>query len=235
MNALARRDATAKVAAAAVLTVGLLVTLDPVTSLVAIALELAVAPLAGLSYPALLRRGWPLLVGALGVVVFSALLSAEPLVPAATSASRYALRLVAVALPGVLAFATIDPTDLADSLMAHLRVPARFAIGALAAFRLVPLLTSEWRQLVLARRARGVDAGWNPVARLRLFASAMFALLVGAIRRGIRLATAMEARGFDSGAPRTTARPAHFGVADALVIAGGAMVAALALAAGYWA
>jgi energy-coupling factor transport system permease protein len=166
-------------------------------------------------------------------VVFSALLSAEPFAQAAADALRYALRLIAVALPGMLVFATIDPTDLADSLMAHLRVPPRFAIGALAAFRLVPLLNAEWRQLVLARRARGVDAGWNPIARLRLFASAMFALLVGAIRRGIRLATAMEARGFDSGVPRTIARPTRFGLPDALVVASGAALAAVALLAGH--
>jgi energy-coupling factor transport system permease protein len=224
------RDATAKLAAAAILTLALLVTLDPVTSLAAIALELAIAPLAGLRYGTLLRRGWPLLVSALGVVVATALFSSG----ATSEALKYAIRLIAVALPGVLAFATIDPTELADSLMAHLRVPPRFAIGALAAFRLVPLLTAEWRQLVLARRARGVDAGWNPVARLRLFASAMFALLVGAIRRGIRLATAMEARGFDSGVPRTVARATHFGWKDGLVVAGGAAVAAIALLTGHW-
>ena len=66
--------------------------------------------------------------------------------------------------------------------------------------------------LTLARRARGVDAGRNPVARLRLFASTAFALLVGAIRRGTRLAVAMDARGFDSGVPRDRrARRQHFG------------------------
>jgi energy-coupling factor transport system permease protein len=96
----------------------------------------------------------------------------------------------------------------------------------------MPLLTEEWQQLTLARRARGIDAGWNPLARFQLAASTAFALLVGAIRRGTRLATAMEARGFDSGAARTSARTAHFGPADALVIAGGAAMAAISLLAG---
>ena len=117
-----------------------------------------------------------------------------------------ALRVGAMAIPGVLALATTDPTDLADALIQQLRVSPRFAIGALAAFRMLPLLAGEWRLIAMARRARGVDAGWNPVRRLRLFASTMFALLVGAIRRGTRLATAMDARGFDSGVPRTHAR-----------------------------
>jgi energy-coupling factor transport system permease protein len=109
------------------------------------------------------------------------------------------------------------------------RVPARFAIGALAAFRLVPLLADEWELLTLARRARGVDAGRNPVARVRLFTSTMFALLVGAIRRGTRLATAMDARGFDSHLPRSVARPQRFTAADAALVAGALVVASVAI------
>jgi energy-coupling factor transport system permease protein len=242
---LARRDATAKLLAATVCTGALLVSLNPVTALVGIALQLAIAPLAGLRYRALLRRSWPLLTGALGVFAFTVLFSTHRSGPvllsafgfavhraAAVGALSYALRLIAVALPGLLAFATIDPTDLADSLMAHLRVPPRFAIGTLAAFRLMPLLADEWRLLTLARRARGVDAGWNPVSRLRLVASTTFALLVGAIRRGTRLATAMEARGFDSGVPRTIARPTQFGPLDLVVIAAAALLATVALFAG---
>ncbi len=162
--------------------------------------------------------------------MFTSLFSDQP--DAVHSALSYALRLIAIGLPGMLVFATIDPTDLADSLMAHLRVSPRFAIGALAAFRLMPLLTDEWRQLSLARRARGIDAGWNPLARARLSGSTAFALLVGAIRRGTRLATAMEARGFDSGTARTSARQAYFGALDVMVVAGGAVVAAVALLAG---
>ena len=42
-----------------------------------------------------------------------------------------------------------------------------------------------------------------------------FALLVGALRRGGRLAVAMDARGFDSGVPRTFARRQRFTAPDA--------------------
>ena len=146
------------------------------------------------------------------------------------AAISVALRLLAVALPGIIVLATTDPTDLADALVQNAKAPARFAIGALAAFRLMPLLGEEWRMLTLARRARGIDGGANPVARVRLFASLTFALLVGAIRQGTRLATAMDARGFDSGAPRTIARPAYFGRADWLLVLAGALLAAGALA-----
>ena len=82
-----------------------------------------------------------------------------------------------------------------------------------------------------ARRARGVDAGRNPFAAIKIFSSTTFALLVGAIRRGTRLATAMDARGFDSGVPRTIARPQRFGPADWLLIAAAAAVGAVAIGA----
>jgi energy-coupling factor transport system permease protein len=239
---LARRNPVAKLAASIVLTLVLLATLDPVAPTVALAVELAVVPLFGLRYGTLLRRAWPLLVAMLGVVLTLVIFAAErtgavviALGPftvttgVLTDALGLSLRLLAVALPGVLVFTTTDPTDLADGLIQHLKAPPRFAIGTLAAFRLVPLLGDEWEMLSLARRARGVDAGRDPVRRLRLFASTAFALLVGAIRRGTRLATAMDARGFDSGVPRTVARPQHFGFADALLVAGAMATAGLAL------
>jgi energy-coupling factor transport system permease protein len=239
---LARRNPVAKLAASLVLTLALLATLDPVAPAVALAVELAVVPLFGIGYGTLLRRSWPILLAVVGVVVTLVLFAAErtgavviALGPFSITTGVLAdalglsLRLLAVALPGVLVFTTTDPTDLADGLIQHLKAPPRFAIGTLAAFRLVPLLGDEWEMLTLARRARGVDPGRDPVRRLRLFASTAFALLVGAIRRGTRLATAMDARGFDSGVPRTVARPQRFALADAALIAGAALTAVAAL------
>lgn len=239
---LARRNPVAKLGAGLLFSLPLLATVDPVTPAVAIAIELAVLPLFGLRYGALLRRGWPLLIGMLSITVTLVIFAAErtgptvatlgPLVVTTgvlVNALGLALRMLAVALPGVIVFATVDPTDLADALVQNLRAPARFAIGALAAFRLVPLLGQEWQMLGLARRARGVDAGRNPVARLRLFAATAFALLVGAIRRGTRLAVAMDARGFDAGVPRTAARRQHFRAADTALVLGALMLAAAPL------
>ncbi len=239
---LARRNPTAKLAAALVLSLTLLSTLDPVTPAVALALQLATVPAFGIRYRALLRRAWPLLAAGAGVmltlVIFAAERTGRVLVELGpidittgvlNSGLGLALRLLAVALPGVLVFATTDPTDLADSLVQNARAPARFAIGALAAFRLVPLLAEEWQSLSLARRARGIEAGRNPMTKLRIFADTAFALLVGAIRRGTRLALAMDARGFDSGVPRTYARRQRFGPADAVLIAGAAGLGAAAV------
>jgi len=124
----------------------------------------------------------------------------------------------------VIVFATTDPTDLADALVQNAKAPARFAIGALAAFRLLPLLGEEWQMLTLARRARGVDTG------VRGFPATAFALLVGALRRGGRLAVAMDARGFDSSADRTYARRQIFTSADVLLMIGALALAAAVLA-----
>ena len=83
--------------------------------------------------------------------------------------------------------------------------------------------------LTLARRARGIDAGGNPVKRLRLFGSTAFALMVGALRRGGRLAVAIDARGFDSGVLRTYARRQYFHGADWALLIGAALLSAAAL------
>lgn len=239
---LARRNPVAKLAAALVFSFALLATVDPVAPAVAIAIELAMLPFFGMRYATLLRRAWPLLLSALGVVLTLVLFAAErtgdvlldagPLLITSgvlTAGLGLGLRLIAVTLPGLAVFATTDPTDLADALIQNAKAPPRFAIGALAAFRLVPLLAQEWQMIAMARRARGVDAGHNPIAHLRLFVSTAFALLVGAIRRGTRLATAMDARGFDAGVSRTIARRQRFTGADVGLIGGAAALVAVAL------
>ena len=72
---------------------------------------------------------------------------------------------------------------------------------------------------------------------MRLFGGTVFTLLVGAVRRGTRLALAMDARGFDSTGPRTVARPQHVRrsdlalVAGALVLLAGSVAASAALGA----
>jgi energy-coupling factor transport system permease protein len=232
---LARRNPVAKLAAALLFSLPLLATIDPLTPALALAVELTLLPLFGLRYAALARQAWPLLLAGSGVLVTMVLFAADrtgELVALGPfdvttgvlgTAFGLILRLFAIALPGVIVFATTDPTDLADALVQNARAPARFAIGALAAFRLLPLLGAEWQMLTLARRARGMDAG------VRAFPATAFALLVGALRRGGRLAVAMDARGFDSTVPRTYARRQLFTSADALLMAGAVALAAAVL------
>ena len=58
-----------------------------------------------------------------------------------------------------------------------------------------------------------------------------FVLLVFAVRRGTKLAMAMEARGFGADVPRTWARPSRLHSRDAVAVLGGVVIMALALAA----
>jgi energy-coupling factor transport system permease protein len=62
-----------------------------------------------------------------------------------------------------------------------------------------------------------------------------FALLVLAIRRGSKLATAMEARGFGSDIPRTWARPSRLGTSDAVLLVVAVAIAATSIALAVWA
>ncbi|WP_313545706.1 energy-coupling factor transporter transmembrane component T family protein, partial [Leifsonia aquatica] len=135
------------------------------------------------------------------------------------------LRILAIGLPAVLLFITIDPTDLADGLAQLLHLPARFVLGGLAGLRLVGLFAEDWRALTLARRARGIAES----GAVRRMLGQSFALFVLSIRRGSKLATAMEARGFGSPTPRTWARPSVFRGRDWAALGIAALVAAVAV------
>jgi energy-coupling factor transport system permease protein len=226
---LARANPLAKILACLVLGLGAVLSGDPVTPALILAAALVCLGLGGIDMHAVLRRGWPILLSAAGLGATTLLFgdSDEPVL----TATAVTVRVLAIALPGVAVLLTIDPTDLADSLVQHARIPARFAYASLAALRLVPLLGLEWQTITDARRARGVEAGRNPIARLRLFWSVAFTLLVGAVRRGTRLAIAMDARGFDSTGPRTIARPQHVRASDIALLLGALALVAAAVAA----
>ncbi|HEX7189014.1 MAG TPA: energy-coupling factor transporter transmembrane component T [Actinomycetes bacterium] len=238
--ALARRNPVAKLAAVGIITVGMLLSLDAVTPAVLLLIEVLAFPFAGVRLGTLLRRSWPLLLSIAGVCVANVvaidrgdvLLDLGPVEVTSgglESAAAVALRLLALTLPGIVVLAATDPMDLADALVQRWHVPARFAYGALAALRLLPLLSADWQMIGRARRARGLDAGRSPVAHLRAFAGQVFSVLVAAVRRGVRLAQAMEARGFGAtGVERTVARPQPMRRGDWLLLA--ATLAAVVLA-----
>ncbi|CAN5297216.1 energy-coupling factor transporter transmembrane component T [soil metagenome] len=229
----------AKLFAALLLAVALIATLDPVSAGTALALELALFPFAGVPWRTFWRRTAVVWIAApltaLTILLYgqrSGVVHLEWLFIVVSDGSivlavATLLRVLAIALPAVVLFATVDLTAFADGLAQVLRLPARFVLGAFAALRLATLFTDDWRSLELARRARGVaDRG-----RLRRFASAAFALLVLSIRRGSSLATAMEARGFGGSTPRTWARPSTFGAREWLLLLVATLVATAALTA----
>ncbi|MGD6979359.1 MULTISPECIES: energy-coupling factor transporter transmembrane component T family protein [Citricoccus] len=244
-----RAHPLAKLAALLPVTAVLVASMDWVSSGLVLLVAVVLLPLSGISAGQFLRRAWLLVVAALASAWGTALvgqdtgrmlLEAGPVsvsVGSALAGAATGLRILAVALPGVIVFATTDPTDLADALAQRLRLPARFVLGALAAFRLLAVLTEEWRVLGHARRARGVGAGGGPVRRTTSWLGQVFGLFVQAIRRASRLAVTMEARGFGAGA-RTWARTSVFTAGDVRLVLGGcalaALAAGLALRTGAW-
>lgn len=248
---LARVNPVAKLAAALVLLVALFASLDGVTALVVLAGLAAVLPVSGLPVGALLDRSWLIGLAAVSIAVVNILFASEQagatvvaIGPLRLGAETVlgglglAARLIAIAAAGILATATSQPTEVADALVQQLRVSPRFAVGTLAALRLVPLLAVEWQTISIARRARGVDAGRSPLAAVRLFGGGLLALLVGAVRRGTRMALAMEARGFGAAPCRTSARVQRMRGADWAWIGGAFLLAAaavgLSVALGTW-
>lgn len=235
----ARINPVAKLGASALIALPLILTLDWVSAAVAFALECLLFPFAGLGWREFWARTWPVWLaapltaltialygetsGTVYVDWFVVRISEGSLELAAATF----FRVLAIALPSVVLFVTVDPTDLADGLGQVLRLPARFVLGALAGLRMVGLFVDDWRALELARRARGVaDRG-----RIRRFLGMAFALLVLSIRRGSKLATTMEARGFGAPGPRTWARESHFGGREWVLMAIGAAISAIAVTA----
>jgi energy-coupling factor transport system permease protein len=233
-----RVNPVTRIAAAVIVSLPLLVTLDWVSGATMVGLVLVAA--IGLGFPLafIARRVWPVLalapLAALNMALYGRPGGAVHvdwfLVHVTDNSLKLAgavlLRVLALGVPSILLFTGIDPTDLADGLAQVWKLPARFVLGALAGFRLLSRFVDDWRSLALARRARGLgDTG-----ALRRWATMAFAMLVIAIRRGSKLATAMEARGFGTAA-RTWARPSVVGRPDLVLVVCALLAVAVALAA----
>ncbi|HEV7848047.1 MAG TPA: energy-coupling factor transporter transmembrane component T [Mycetocola sp.] len=242
-SAIARVNPVAKLAVAVFLSVSLLLSIDVVSASVALVLVSILLFWSGLGARQFWMRTAPLWLAApfagLTTVLYGedsgALLLAWGLISVTEGSLSLGLaitlRVLAIGLPSIVLFATTDPTDLADGLAQVLRLPARFVLGGLAGMRMIGLFLDDWRALGQARRARGVG---DAHVLVRLGTQA-FALLVLAIRRGSKLATAMEAKGFGSDTPRTWARPSRFGFAEAVLLAIGVVIAGSSVAAAVFA
>lgn len=247
---LERIDPSTRLLALALLTTPLLISIDIVSASVSFALTLlVVAPLCGVGPARLFRRAWPLLLLAplTGVsMLFYGRASGQSYFEwgfihitenSVQLAIAVMIRVLAVGVPAVVFTADMDPTRLGDGLAQLWKLPTRFVIGAVAGVRLVTLFREDWTAVERARRARGLgDEG-----KLKRALQQSFSLLVLALRRGAKLATAMEARGFGAthnaeGQPieRTWARQAHFGGWDWAVVVGSLALSLFSLGIAVW-
>lgn len=208
---------------ALILCIPMFFTLDIMSASVAFGLEMLLLWIGGIAPWTVLRKTWPVWIAAAGSFVSVALYGKTSGVVLAnlggfvviSQGSLYLalatfLRVAAIAVPGVMLALGLDPTDLADGLVQILHLPSKFVYGGLAGLRMFTLLQDDWRALGQSRRSRGLGDG-NVIKRVL---SQAFNLLVVSIRRGTKLATAMEARGFGSELPRSQARESRLHAVD---------------------
>ncbi|AKK10811.1 energy-coupling factor transporter transmembrane component T family protein [Corynebacterium uterequi] len=245
MNVLEGVNPVAKVIALVVLTTPLMLSVDAVSAGIVLAATVLAAPLCGVGLLRLARRGAPIMVAAALASVSMALFGAPDghvylhlgLFHVTDNSLSLAVaifvRVLAIGLPVVVLSAHIDATELGDGLAQILHLPHRFVIATVAGVRLIGLLRSDLASIRMARRARGLadDTG------LKYWLTVSFGVLVSALRRSAKLATAMEARGFGRGTTRTWARPSRLRTRDvtlmvvASVIGFGSVAVAVAVGA----
>jgi energy-coupling factor transport system permease protein len=136
------------------------------------------------------------------------------------------LRLLCFALISVVFTKTTPPDRLILSLTQQLRLNYRFAFGTMVGYRMLPLLQADYQTIRAAQRVRGVHEKRGPLHawwRTRRYA---LPLLAGAVRRGGRVALAMDSRAFGALPARTYRQRLAVGGADLLLV--GASVVVLA-------
>ncbi|RRC95976.1 ATP-binding cassette domain-containing protein [Schaalia canis] len=238
-----RVNPVVQVLGVALMTTPLLTTIDVVSAGVAMLLELCLLPLAGLRLRTFFLRMSPIFIAA-PMAALSMLLYGKPggevywaFGPAIISehstllAASIFLRVFALAMPAIVVFPRIDPTDMADGLTQLLKMPARPVIASLAAARMAGMMAEDWRGLQRARRVRGAGEG----NRFGAFFRGAFSLLVFALRRSAKLSLTMEARGFGAGVQRSFARVSRVGWADAVMLVVCVIVPLVSVVAAIWA
>lgn len=199
---IARINAVSRIIGALLLCIPMFISLDAVSASTALGIEFVLLWIGGVAPWTVCRKTWPVWIAAAGSFISVFLYgrtSGEILWQGGwivisegsiNLAIATAIRVAAIAVPGVILALGLDPTDLADGLVEILHFSPRFVYGGLAGLRMFTLLQEDWRALGLSQRSRGLGDG-NAIARAL---SQAFGLLVLSIRRATKLATAMEAR-----------------------------------------
>lgn len=115
-------------------------------------------------------------------------------------------------------FLTVYPDDLGTA-MTKLRIPYEFTFMFMTAVRYVPTLARETDDIINAYKARGIELERSRLKNLRKYAGMLVPLIVCSMKRSLRLAEALEARGFGSVKKRTFYRELKMSKGDYLLIA----------------
>lgn len=223
---LARRNPTIKLAVLVIVSLAAMFLLDPLTPAVLYVLALVGVKIS-VRVPArvLAVAHVPFLAFAFGVFVVNALSrpgavlwQAGPLRVTEEGLSVGAALAARTLLIGVLAIGFLLSTDavlLMTSLHQNARLGARITYAILAGYRMLQEMPREWSTIRHAHTVRaklhGDDA--RPPRSPRHLAGVIFTLLVVSVRKGERIAQALESRGLGLH-PRTTWQPVRVTAAD---------------------
>lgn len=141
-----------------------------------------------------------------------------------TTAALFAVRLVLLVMVGALLLMTTTPTALTDgaqrllSPLGRLGVPvAELALVLSLALRFVPTLGDEVQSVLDAQASRGAALkGRGVLGSVRSLGSVLVPVFAGSLRHARNLSRALDARGWQAGAPRTVWHAPSMGRGDVL-------------------
>src|SRR5438445_3148416 len=116
--------------------------------------------------------------------------------PAWVYGAAMTARLLAILSASAMFVLTTDPSRLVRSLIHQAHVSPRIAYSVFVAYRFVPLLEVEFETIRAAHQMRGAAGGFGLVEKVREVIGYAIPLLASAVRKGERVALAMESRGF---------------------------------------
>jgi energy-coupling factor transport system permease protein len=226
-GALARVNPSVKLVLLLVISAVVSFVLDPVTPAALYVLALvAVSAGTRMSPRRLLLAHLPFAGFALGVFVVNALSRPGPVTvmlgplriteDGISIGAALALRTLLVGVLAIGFLASTDAVRLMHSLHQNLHVGARPTFAIMAGYRMLAQMPQEWATIRAAQAIRspgGARLGMQGTGR------ALFALLVATVRKGERVAQALEARGLGAG-ERTVWHPERVHRSDRVLAAG---------------
>lgn len=226
---LGRRNPTMKLLVVFGVSLVALFVLDPVTPAVLYVVALA-AVAAGTRLPArtLALAHLPFAAFALGLLLVNSLSRPGDIVWEAgwlrvteegiSVGASLALRTLLIGVLAIGFVLSTDPVAMMTSLHQQARLGPRVTYAVLAGYRMLQEMPREWQTICQAHSVRAApDPGRTE--RMRALGRAAFALLVVSVRRGERIARALEARGLRL-TPRTTWRPVRVDRGDWIMFGG---------------
>jgi energy-coupling factor transport system permease protein len=150
-------------------------------------------------------------------------------VPLVIYSASLAFRFIVLMSSFSIFFLTTSPDDLSLALQQS-HIPYEFCFAFTTAIRFVPVLATEAQTIMDAQKSRGLELEkGNFLKRIRNFIPILIPLIVGAIRRSLELAEAMESRAFGAKKERTSLYVLRIKKSDWIAVGIGAAILAGAL------